>query len=185
MVGDASESPPGGSQSRESRKLFVAAYEQLRSLAGEYLRRERAGHTLQATALVHEAYIKLAKQGDQDWKDEQHFFRVAAKAMRHVLIDHARTKRAAKRGGRWERVTLGEADAETVTVANEDIIAIDEALVRLAEDEPRQVEIIELRFFCGLTVIETARVVGMPHSTVDDQWHYARAWLHRELARGA
>ncbi|MCG8405184.1 MAG: ECF-type sigma factor [Phycisphaerales bacterium] len=159
-------------------------YDQLHALAVAYMEREPPGHTLQPTALIHEAYIKLARQGGVEWKSPDHFLCVAAAAMRQLLVDHARAKRTKKRGGGWRRVTLGESAADSLTVAADELLDIHSAVARLAEDEPQLAQIVELRFFGGLTVSKTAEILGLPPSTVNDEWHRARAWLHREAFGG-
>ena len=156
-------------------------------LARAYLGRERPGHTLQPTALVNEAYIKLVDQTQVDWQGRTHFFAVGARVMRNLLIDHARGRGRAKRGGAWHRVTL----AESLTPFTrgeldvDQLLALNEALERLAELDERQGRVVELRFFGGLTVPEVATVLGVSTRTVEGDWTHARAWLRRELSRGA
>ncbi len=160
-------------------KLVPLVYDEMRQLAGRYMRRERPNHTLQATALVHEAYLKLVEQRS-DWQSRAHFFAVAAQVMRHILIDHARGHVRAKRGGAQKAVTLDEA-----LVFSEDksaqLLAVDEAMQRLAKLDPRQSKVVELRFFGGLTVEETAEALGISTITVKRDWNLARAWLYGEL----
>ena len=165
-------------------QLIPVVYDELRELAAHYIRRERPDHTLQPTALVHEAYMRLAGHVEQygaDWRDRAHFFGVAARVMRQVLVDHARAHQAVKRGAGHTRVTLSEelriAEEETV-----DLLALDVALTRLASLDTEQARLVELRFFAGLTVEETAEVVGRSPTTVKREWRVARAWLHRELS---
>ncbi len=166
-----------------AERLLPLVYDELRALAAGYFARQPAGHTLQPTALVHEAYLKLASRQDARWTGRAHFMAVAARAMRQILINHARDKGAAKRGGNnWRRITLDEAVTPPDGAQREiDLLALDEALGKLARLSERQCQIIELRFFGGLTIEETARVLGMGTTTVEDDWHHARAWLRREL----
>ncbi len=167
-----------------TERLLPLVYDELRALAGGYFARQQLGHTLQPTALVHEAYMKLAG-GEGQWENRAHFMAVAAKAMRQILMNHARDKAAAKRGGGAPRVTIIEAVTpatdESVAGRQLDLIALDEALTKLAAVSERQARVIELRFFGGLTIADTAHVVGMSTTTVEDDWHMARAWLGREL----
>jgi len=175
----------GGSDRASAEDLLPHVYDELRMLARRYLSRERPGHTLQPTALVHEAYIKLVDQSKVDWQGRTHFFAVGAKVMRHLLIDHARGKGRAKRGGGRQRVTL--ADGLTPfggrELDAEDLLALNESLDRLAELDPRQARIVELRFFGGLTVPEVALILEVSKRTVEGDWAHARAWLKRELSR--
>jgi RNA polymerase sigma-70 factor, ECF subfamily len=165
-------------------RLIPVVYDELRDLAAHYIRRERSDHTLQPTALVHEAYMRLAGHVEHhgaDWRDRAHFFGVAARVMRQVLVDYARAHQAAKRGSGQARVTLSEGvrlvDDETV-----DLLALEVALTRLAALDADQARLVELRFFAGLTVEETAEVVGRSATSVKREWRAARAWLHRELS---
>jgi RNA polymerase sigma factor (TIGR02999 family) len=165
-------------------QLIPVVYEELRDLAAHYIRRERPDHTLQPTALVHEAYMRLAGHVEQhgaDWRDRAHFFGVAARVMRQVLVDHARAHQAAKRGSGQARVTLSE-DLRIVEEETVDLLALDVALTRLAALDADQARLVELRFFAGLTVEETAEVVGRSPTSVKREWRVARAWLHRELS---
>ena len=175
----------GGSDHATAEELLPHVYDELRSLARRYLSRERPGHTLQATALVHEAYIKLVDQSKVDWQGRTHFFAVGAKVMRHLLIDHARGKGRAKRGGGRQKVTLADGlmpfgDRE---LGVEEFLALNEGLDRLAELDARQAKVVELRFFGGLTVPEAALVLDVSKRTVEGDWAHARAWLKRELSR--
>ena len=163
-------------------------YDCLRELAGQALRRERAAHTLQPTALAHEAYLRLAGGRAVDCRDETHFLAIAAHAVREVLVDHARRRQALKRGGDRARVTLALGDvldreqrggADVI-----DLLALDEALVTLATLNARAARVVELRFFSGLSIDETARALGVSSGTVDVDWRFARAWLSRELEGG-
>jgi len=161
-------------------KLIPLVYGELRRMAAGYMRRERTGHTLQATALVHEAYLKLLGQHSVDWQNRAHFFAIAAQVMRRVLIDHARSHVRDKRGGGREAVPLDEALVFSPE-RSMDFLALDSALERLAEVDSRQARIVELRFFGGLTVEETAEVLSISPKTVKRDWSVAKAWLHGEL----
>lgn len=157
-----------------------AIYAELRRIAGNLLAEERAGHTLQPTALVHEAYLRLANGGP--WRNATHFKAVAAGAMRHVLVDHARARRAEKRGGDWERITLlDDAVASSHGPPLIDIVALDQALGRLEELSPRQGQVVELRWFGGLTIEEAASFLDVNPSTVKEDWDAARAFLRHQL----
>lgn len=161
-------------------RLVPIVYEELRRQASRYLRRERAGHSLQTTALIHEAYIRLVDQRNVHWQNRAHFYGIAAQLMRRILVDHARTRTRAKRGGSGIRVSLDE--ATTITTSKDvDIVALDEALGRLAEIDQQQSRIVELRFFSGLNVEETAEVLRISPATVKREWRMAKAWLHREI----
>jgi len=162
-------------------QLFPLVYEQLRELAGGLLRSERRDLTLGATALVHEAFLRLIDQTRVNWRDRSHFCAIAAKAMRRILIDHARARRAAKRGGEWQRLTLEEA-LDALAGPSVDINDLDEALNRLAEADPREARVVELRFFGGLSNVEVAEALRVSVRTVEDDWRMARAWLRRELS---
>jgi RNA polymerase sigma-70 factor (ECF subfamily) len=161
--------------------LLPVVYEELRKQAARYLRRERPGHTLQTTALIHEAYLKLIDQKNVHWQNRAHFFGIAAQLMRRILVDHARTKKRAKRGGSDIRVSFNEANA-VGPGRDLDIVALDEALARLSEIDEQQSKIVELRFFSGLTVDETAEVLAISPATVKRDWSMAKAWLHREIS---
>jgi RNA polymerase sigma factor (TIGR02999 family) len=161
-------------------RLLAVVYEELKRVAQRQMRRERAGHTLDTTALVHEAYLKLVDQSEAVWQDRAHFFGVAARAMRQVLIDHARRRVAQKRGGGWERATLDE-DLLGEQAPMEELVALDDALERLGQLDPRLVQVVEYRFFGGLTEEETAALLGITTRTVQRDWAKARAWLHKEL----
>ena len=161
-------------------KLVPLVYDELRRQAARYLRRERVGHTLQTTALIHEAYLRLIDQKNVHWQNRAHFFGIAAQLMRRILVDHARTKKRAKRGGSDVRVSFSEATLKAKG-QDLDIVALDEALARLAEIDEQQSRIVELRFFSGLTVEETAEVLSISPATVKRDWSMAKAWLHREL----
>jgi len=161
-------------------RLFPVIYDELRRLAGSYMSRERPDHTLQPTALVHEAYGKLVDQS-KPWANRSHFMAIAATAMRRVLLDHARKRNAEKRGGGAARVTLQE-DLAFSESDQLDILALDQVLQRLTELDPRGGRVVELRFFGGLSVEETAEVLGVSANTVKRDWRYSRAWLRRELS---
>jgi len=169
----------GDEEARE--RLISQVYDDLRRLARGQLARERSGHTLQPTALVHEAYLRLIDQDRVQWQNRAHFFALAATMMRRILVSHARKKHAAKRGGDAVPVTLDEAlDADRPGPAV-DVVALDEALEALADLDRRQARIVELRFFGGLTIRETAEVLDVSPATVKLDWQMARAWLYREL----
>ena len=156
-------------------------YSELRALAADFLRRERPDHTLQATALVHEAWMRLSVQDDSRWGNRAQFFALAAQAMRRVLVDHARRRRADKRGGDARRVTLATDLTPPLDSAELDLLVLDDALDRLATMDARQARVVELRFFAGLTVDDVAEVLGVSPRTVAGEWRLARAWLSREL----
>jgi RNA polymerase sigma factor (TIGR02999 family) len=161
-------------------KLTPLVYDELRRLAHHYISQERPGHTLQTTALVHEAYIRLAGQKNVHWQDRAHFFAVCAQVMRHILVDHARRRQYAKRGGDARQVTLGEETAMTPERAAE-LIALDEALDRLAALDPRKGRIVELRYFLGLSIEETAEALNVSPVTVRRDWRAAKSWLYKEV----
>jgi RNA polymerase sigma factor (TIGR02999 family) len=162
-------------------KLVPLVYEELRRQAARYLRHERVGHTLQTTALIHEAYVRLVDQRNVHWQNRAHFFGIAAQMMRRILVDHARSKKRAKRGGSDIRISFTEASLKTPD-QDLDIVALDEALERLAQIDEQQSRIVELRFFSGLTVEETAEVLSISTATVKRDWSMAKAWLHREIS---
>ena len=162
-------------------KLMLLIYDELRVLARRYMKRERSNHTLQTTALVNEAYLRLLGQQQADWQNRAHFFAVAARVMRHLLVDHARSRRYARRGGSALRITLDE----TVAASPEesvDLLALNEALGRLNTMDERMCRIVELRYFSGLSVEETAEVLGVSAITIKREWLKAKAWLYRELS---
>ena len=163
-------------------KLIPLIYEELHRLAHHYMRRERPGHTLQTTALVNEACVRLFNRQSVHFQDRSHFVAIASQLMRSILVDHARSHAYAKRGGGATRVVLDEA----MVVSRDpsaDVVELDEALKRLAEIDPQQSRIVELRFFGGLTIEETAEVLGLSPATIKREWHTAKAWLYRELKR--
>ena len=159
-------------------------YEELRRLARSYLARERGDHTLQATALVHEAYLRLADETKLSWKDRAHFYGVAARLMRRILVDHARSHNAAKRGGLQEKVTLDEA-AELSPNRSFELVALDGALESLAQTYPRPSEVVELKFFGGLDMKEISEVLQISEKTALRDWNFAKLWLCRELTENA
>jgi RNA polymerase sigma factor (TIGR02999 family) len=161
-------------------ELLPLIYNELRQLAHNFLYRERPGHTLQTTALVHEAYLKLIDQRDARWQNRAHFFAIAAQAMRRILIDSARSHAAMKRGGPQEKLSLDEVPDISLE-PNTRLLALDEAMNRLAEIDPEQSRIVELRYFGGLTIEETAEVTNLSPATVKREWSMARAWLHQAL----
>ncbi len=162
-------------------KLIPIVYAELRRQAARYLRRERPGHTLQTTALIHEAYLRLIDQRDVRWQNRAHFFAISAQLMRRILVDHARSRQAAKRGGSNVKLPLEE--AMIVSDGKEiDLVVLDEALERLAAIDPQQSRVVELRFFSGLSVEETAEVLGVSPRTVKRDWNVAKAWLRREIS---
>ena len=162
-------------------RLVPIVYQELRRQAARYLKRERAGHTLQTTALIHEAYLRLVDQKNVHWQNRAHFFGIAAQLMRRILVDHARARNRAKRGGSYIRVSLNEESA-VASAKDLDIVALDQALNRLAEIDPQQSRVVELRYFSGLNVDETAEVLGISPATVKREWRMAKAWLHREIS---
>jgi len=165
-------------------RLMPLVYAELRTIAERHFRRERAGHTLQPTAVVHEAYFRLVDQTRVTWKNRGHFFAVASQAMRRILVDHARARETDKRGGRGRRVTLDVGVASPEPVDDMDFIALDEALTRLKSLDGAQAQIVELRFFGGLSIDETAEALETSPSSVKREFRSAKAWLFRELGLG-
>lgn len=164
-------------------KLIPLVYNELHRQAAHLMRKERLDHTLQTTALIHETYLKLIDQREVGWENRAHFFAVAAGMMRRILVDHARARTRGKRGGAAVKLTLNE---DILTGQNDNtelLIALDEALGRLEQIDERQARIVELRYFSGLTMEETAAVLNISRSTVAEDWAMAKAWLHRELTR--
>ncbi len=161
-------------------KLMPLVYDELHRLASRYLRHERPGHTLQTTALVHEAYLKLVDERNANWQNRVHFFAAAAQVMRHVLVDYARSRRASKRGGDYCRLSLDEARISSEE-KDADLLALNDALNSLAAIDPQQSRIVELRVFGGLTVEETAEALGISPRTVKREWSMAKAWLHKQI----
>lgn len=171
----------GGSQVA-LEELMPLVYGELRKMARQYMRRQREGHTLQTTELIHEAYLKLARGEDQEWQNRAHFFGVAAQAMRHILVDYARSKQSQKRGGpEAQRITFEES-AFVSAGRSDEIIALDEALKRLTEFDERKTRVVELKFFGGLKIDEIAEVLEISPKTVKRDWRFARTWLLRELS---
>jgi RNA polymerase sigma factor (TIGR02999 family) len=162
---------------RAAQQLLPLVYDELRRLAAAHMAREKPGHTLDATALVHEAWVRLA--GGQQFESRSHFFRASAEAMRRILVDHARARSAGKRGGRWTRVEL--ADWQKVAQAPEQVLALSEALDRFAAVEPRKAELVALRFFGGMSMPEAAEALGVSLPTAERWWAFARSWLYTEL----
>jgi len=165
-------------------RLMGLVYDELRRLAAGYLRRERTGHTLQPTALVHEAYLQLIDQSQVSWESRAHFFGAAARLMRRILVDYARAHNAEKRGGGEERLELNEAIG---VPAQKDVnlLALDDALSELARIDPQQSQIVELRYFGGLSIDETATVLSISPATVKREWSMAKVWLYRQISRAA
>jgi RNA polymerase sigma factor (TIGR02999 family) len=164
--------------------LMPLVYQELRRIAQHYLNNERPDHTLQSTALVHEAYVRLTEQDLPQWQNRAHFFAVAAQLMRQILVDYARSHRASKRGGEVYKLALDEAE-EQPQALDVDIVALDDALKSLAGMDSQQSRVVELKFFGGLSIEDTAEVLGISASTVKRDWITARAWLYRELDRSA
>jgi RNA polymerase sigma-70 factor (ECF subfamily) len=165
-------------------RLMPVVYAELRRQAARHLRRERAGHTLQTTDLIHEAYLRLVDQKNVRWQNRAHFYAVAAQSMRRILVDHARRRHRAKRGGSGIAQPLDEGLVVVAEKPDVDLLALDEALTRLAAIDVRQCQIVELRFFSGLSIDETAAVIGMSRTTVKDDLNMAKAWLRREIGGG-
>jgi RNA polymerase sigma-70 factor (ECF subfamily) len=165
-----------------AHRLMPLIYGELRKMAGSFMQRERTGHTLQATALVHEVYMRLAGEKTAPWQNRAHFFGIAAHAMREVLLDYARSHHAGKRGGKDAQKVDIDVELRGVSPKIENVIAINEALERLEQIDPRQSRLVELRFFAGLSVEEAAEVMGVSPVTIKREWRSAKAWLHRELA---
>ncbi|MHC4945134.1 MAG: sigma-70 family RNA polymerase sigma factor [Planctomycetota bacterium] len=165
---------------KAGEELFPLIYNQLHSLAKRYMRKERSDHTLQTTALVNEAFLRLGGGKEVDWENRSHFLRFAAQAMRTILIDHARKKGAAKKGGEWDRKPLKD-DLVLVGDLSYNILTLNGSLKRLEEVDPQMAKIVELRFFGGLTVEETARVLNISPRTVKSDWRIAKAWLKEDI----
>lgn len=179
MLSDAADGKP-----RAAEELLPVVYDELRGLAANYLHHERANHTLQPTALVHEAYMKLVDQTRVNWQGTTHFRAVAAQAMQRVLIDHARGKNRQKRGGGWQKVTMH--DAFTLTDQSDiDVEALHEAMEKMRQLDERQTKVVELRVFGGLSSAEIAKYLDVSERTADRDWKMGLAWLRRELAKGS
>jgi RNA polymerase sigma factor (TIGR02999 family) len=172
-----------GGNSAAMDELLPFVYDELRRRAAGYLRHERINHTLQPTALVHEAYLKLVDQDGVEWKDRGHFFAIAAQAMRRILVDHAKHKNRAKRGGPAADVQIDTGLEMSTGEGDVDIEALDEAMSRLAKLDPDQERLVELRYFAGLSLEETADAMKISRATAAREWQMAKAWLHRELTR--
>lgn len=160
-------------------QLMPLVYDELRKMAHGYMRRQPSGHTFQTTELIHETYLKLARQQEQNWQNRAHFFGVAASAMRHILVDYARSKQSQKRGGWQDRVTLS--DVVGSKTESSDIVALDDALKALAELDERKSRVVELKYFAGITNEQIAEVLKVSIDTVKRDWRFARTWLLREL----
>lgn len=169
-----------GGDDAAASELLPLVYDQLRAVAQQRMASENPGHTLQATALVHEAFLRLAGPRELPWQNQAHFYAAAAEAMRRILVDHARSKKRVKRGGNAAKVILNVVDLATAENP-EEILALDEALRRLEQEEPDTAQVVSLRFFAGLSVDETAKALDLSPRTVDRRWKFARAWLFREL----
>lgn len=171
-------------ESQAAEELLPAVYQELRRLAAQKLRREAPGHTLQATALVHEAYVRLVDQSDQQWDSRGHFFAAAAEAMRRILVESARRKQRVRHGGGREALALEEVDlAISFNQPNLDLLVLDEALDAFAAEEPRKAELVKLRYFAGLSEQEAAEVMGLSRATAARWWAFARAWLYERMQR--
>jgi len=168
---------------RAADELLPLVYEELRCLAAQKLAQEKPGQTLQATALVHEAYIRLIQTEDQNWNSRGHFFMAAAEAMRRILIENARYKQRIRHGGEHKRVDINEAQL-AVKGPSDDIIALNEALEKLSKKDKIKADLVKLRYFAGLTGRQAANLLNISHSTADEYWTYARAWLHAEITKG-
>jgi len=166
-----------------SEELMPLVYNELRRQASRYLRRERPGHTLQTTALIHEAYLRLVDQRGVSWQNRAHFFGIAAQAMKRILVDYAKARHRDKRGGAAENLPLDEARFVVTGEKGVDLIALDEALARLAKFDPQQASIVDLKFFGGFTIEEIAETLRISRATVKREWNSAKAWLHGEIAR--
>lgn len=177
------KSTQDGEHAKAHEDLMPLLYSELRSLAEQHLFHERRDHTLGATALVHEVYLKLLDQIDSRWESKSHFLAIASHTMRRILVDHARSKGRKKRGRGYERVTLSVVLSE-MPGKDLDLLALDEALQRLAEEEPIEAQVVEMRFFGGMTIAEVANVLGLSERTVRRRWNFAKAWLFDEITKG-
>ena len=168
-----------------AEQLLPLVYQELRNLAAAKLAKEKPGQTLQATALVHEAYLRLVDQtNQQQWDNSRHFFAAAAEAMRRILIERARQRQSLKRGGEHQRVALEHVEPCELPMACDDILGLDEALQKLEQKDPRKAQLVKLRFFAGLTTAQAAEALGVSVSTAEKDWSYARAWLRLEMTGG-
>jgi len=170
-------------EARASDRLLVAVYDELRRLAAQRMRHEPPGRTLQATALVHEAYLRVVGDPNTRWDNRGHFFAAAAEAMRRILVEAARRRNRQKRGGGWQRRALDDADC-IVLPESVDLLALDEALNRLAGEDPVKAELVKLRYFAGLSMQDAAEFLGISRATADRYWNFARAWLYHEVSKG-
>ncbi len=169
---------------KAANQLLPLVYEELRRLAAQKMSRESPGQTLQATALVHEAYIRLVGSETQNWKGRTHFFTAAAEAMRRILIDNARRKNSLKHGGGNQKADIDNAEL-AIEEPSEDIIALNEALAKLAVEDPVKANLVKLRYFAGLTIEQAADILGISRATADRYWSYSRVWLFHETSKGA
>ena len=167
---------------RATEELLPLIYEELRLLAAQKLSKEPPGQTLQATALVHDVYIRLVEQKAQGWNSRGHFFRAAAEAMRRILVENARSKKRLKRGGDWQRIELKDSYLGTEQ-ESDDLLAVNEALDKLSLEEPSVADLVKLRYFAGLTIDQVAEIQGISRRSVIDHWAYARSWLTREITK--
>jgi RNA polymerase sigma-70 factor, ECF subfamily len=174
----------GGGDAEAAEQFMPLIYDELRRQAHRYLNRERANHTLQTTALVHEAYLRLADQRDVKWQNRSHFFGLAAQMMRRILVNYAVSRKREKRGGANEDISLDETIAIAAEKTDVDLMALDEALTRLEKMDARQARVVELRYFSGLNIEETAEVLDISPATVKREWSMAKAWLKAELSGG-
>jgi RNA polymerase sigma factor (TIGR02999 family) len=172
----------GRGDAKAADELLPLVYEELRFLAAQKLSQEKPGQTLQATALVHEAYIRLVEKKDQDWDNRGHFFAAAAEAMRRILVENARRKKRERHGGGLKRVDIAKLDV-ALSTNDETILLVNEALEKLAQEDEMGAKLIKLRFFAGLANVEAARILAIPERTAKRTWAYARAWLHEEMKR--
>ncbi len=168
---------------RAADELLPLVYQELRKLAAHRMKQEKPGQTLQATALVHEAYIRLVGAENQNWNSRGYFFAAAAEAMRRILIENARRKKRLKHGGDRQKVDLDQAELP-IDGPSDDLIALDEALEKLANTDKASADLIKLRFFAGLTMEQAAKILGIPRRTADRNWAYARAWIYRAIKKG-
>ena len=185
---DQTSAGPGGEAVRANKAeaLLPLVYDELRRIAADYLRQDRPDHTLQPTALVHEAFLKIARHSNPNWRDESHFRAVAAMAMRQILVDHARGRSADKRGGDRLRITLSHAGLDAATGDDDglafDVLALDQAMHELEQIDQRRAKVVELHFFGGLTFRDAAGVLDIAPKTAESDWYFARAWLRKRLA---
>ena len=174
--------------SKAADELLPLVYEELRLLAAQKMSQEPSGQTLQATALVHEAYIRLVEAKDQSWHSRGHFFKAAAEAMRRILVDNARRKKSLRAGGEHRQIDINQASLWALITSDEsspeDILALDEALEKLSKTDPRNAELVKLRYFAGLSLDQVAKIEGISRRTATRWWTFARAWLHREISGG-